>query len=248
MFPQLMSRDRRAAMLPNIDICRRHIAAWQARASVSGQDSFAQFWHWKRSVEARGHSILDNDHVDTAAECLWAYLGSFGMKRTGVARPDEIKGLLENVRQSYQGIRDIVLGDGKITHIRNEIQAIYNGLDGITNRIQLPNRRVSSITGKSKVLLAIWGQTPGFDRLTRRRFVKWTHLPDNLPLPHLSAGNQWYEPHEFCDMIEEVDGWIVEWPRSNGGASFSELLAGTPMGRIIDMIYSWKMPDHGVDP
>jgi hypothetical protein len=202
-------------------------------------------------LENEGHSILDKDKLQETASKLRDFLIFWGMGITGVAESHQIENLLRRVRPYYGGIRDIKLGDGKILQHRDHIEAIYSGLDGITNRVDYPNGSKSSITGKSKTLLAIWGQTPGFDSLTRKRFLKWTHLPEPRYLNHLCRGERWYEPSEFYDMITQLDDWVSKWPESNNGRifadSFSDLCPGLPVGRIIDMIYNWKFPDPRVD-
>jgi hypothetical protein len=225
-------------MLPNVNVCRAKIAAFKARV---GTPYFAPFWAWKLDTELTGASILDPKHVGTTAEWVRRFLIGFGMAQTGIAPVSKITGLLDNLAPSYNSIKLAKLGSGKMYGFRKDIDAIYSGLDGVTNLVDFPDGRKSSITGKSKVLLAIWGETPGFDRLTRRRFLSWSYPPAPLYLPCLRRGKVWYTPQEFCDMIEELDRWVAAWPANNGGISFSSLSPGHPAGRIIDMIYNWEM-------
>jgi len=172
------------------------------------------------------------------------------MGRTGVADSHQIEGLLRQARPYYNKIREVELGSGMMGSCRNTLQALYDGLGGVTDNVNYFGG-VSSIVGKSKTLLAIWGQVPGFDKLTRKRLVVWTHLPEPRKLPHLRASEIWYTSHQFCDMAEELDKWVVRWPKNNGGRvfanSFIDLCAGSPVGHMIDMIYNWELPDPRID-
>jgi hypothetical protein len=239
-------------MLPDYDTCRKHITAFKQRVKVPrpGTVTFQKFWKYKTGLETAGHSVLDEENIKDTASMLRSFLIYFGMGITGVAEVGKIEHILRNIRPYYDEIRRIPLGSGKIHQCRSQLECIYERLGGIANNADYTGSE-SSITGKSKTLLAIWGQTPGFDSLTRERFSRWTHPPAPLKLHHLRAGEIWYEPTQFCDMIEDLDKWVLRWPESNNGRvfadSFSDLCPGLPMGRIIDMIYNWKLSDPRVD-
>ena len=205
---------------------------------------FTGFWNYKVALESRGKSVLDDAHLDETASKLYDFLDDWGMRQTGIAEIKQIKGILGSIRQYYDQIRSVELGHGKVRSYSKQLEAIYDGLDGITNHRDFPNGSKSYITGKSKTLLAIWGQTPGFDRFTRKNFLKWTHPPEPLYLKHLQRGEEDYNPPQFCEMIAELDEWVLKWSTNNGGrsftSSFSHLCPSLPVGRIIDEIYNWE--------
>ena len=238
-------------MLPSYSICRKHIKEYSKLPPVpKGKVGFRVFWNYKQELENKGDNILDEDNLQDTASNLRKFLIFWKMSRTGVAEVNKIMQILRNIKPYYDQVRDVKLGKGKIRGYGEQLEAIYEKLGGITDNVNYTGSE-SSIVGKSKTLLAIWGQTPGFDRLTRKRFSKWTHSPAPLDLPHLRASEIWYKPIQFCDMIEELDFWVLRWPESNNGRvfadSFSDLCPGLPVGRIIDMIYNWKFPDPRVD-
>ena len=105
----------------------------------------------------------------------------------------------------------------------------------------------SSVTGKSKAIMAIWGQNPGFDSRTRWWFERWTHLPDPAKLPHLKIHERYYTASQYADMLIALNGWILKWPNNNNSkyfsSSFKDLCPGIPAGRLIDMIYNQEIPD-----
>ena len=239
-------------MLPNYSTCRKHIEAYikYHYGVPKGKVGFRDFWKYKQELEKQGGNILDEDNLQETASKLRKFLIFWKMSRTGVAKVDEIKQILRKIKPYYNEIRDAKLGNGKIRDYREQLKAIYEKLGGITDNVNYTGSE-SSIVGKSKALLATWGQTPGFDSLNRERFLKWTHTPEPLKHPHLRSREIWYEPTQFCDMIMELDDWVLRWSESNDGRifadSFSDLCPGLPVGRIIDMIYNWKLPDPRVD-
>jgi hypothetical protein len=188
-------------MLPDLNTCRDRIGAYNQALGYGRQlravgklpelqVGFVGFWNYKEGVEDGGNSILDDAHLPTTAAKLRLFLIDWGMRRTGIAGDQAIEGLLRNIRPHYHGLRDIVLGSGQIQNHRRDLEDLYKGLDGITNLSIARGERhhgESSITGKSKAIIAIWGQTPAFDRLTRKNLCQreWTHLPDSGQLPHL---------------------------------------------------------------
>jgi hypothetical protein len=197
-----------------VDRIRAYTQVWVYRTQIEQKRNrppkirFRDFWNYKVGLEDKGCTVLDSQHLGNTSSILYHFLESWGMKRTGIAQIHNIERILRNVRQDYYKIHRIELGSKKICHYRANIEAIYAGLDGITNLEKYPNGSRSYITGKSKTLLAIWGQTPGFDRLTRKNFLRWTHPPAPLDLNHLRRGEEWYTPSQFCDMIVQLDEWV----------------------------------------
>lgn len=242
-------------MLPDYNTCRKHIKAYikYQYAVPVGKVGFRDFWKYKTDLENRGCSILDEDNLAQTASNLRDFLISYGMGGFGgrcVATIRQMEEILGEVPH-YDEIRNVKLGSGRISDYRDQLQALYKKLDGVTNRNKHLDGSKSSITGKSKTLLAIWGQTPGFDSLNRTRFRRWTHLPEPRKLFYLRRKDVWYEPSEFYSILAELDDWVLRWPESNNGRifadSFCDLCPGLPVGRIIDMIYNWKLADPRVD-
>ena len=240
-------------MLPDYNTCRKHINAFLGRVKKKPPPpdtvTFQAFWKYKTHLESTGHSILDEDNLQNTASKLRDFLIYFKMGMTGVAKAPRIEDLLRSIKPHYDKIRHVELGSGGVSHYRDQLETIYKKLGGITNNVDYTGSE-SAIVGKSKTLMAIWGQTPGFDSLTRKRFVKWTHPPEPRTLPHLRSGGIWYEPSQYCDMLVALDDWVYRWSESNNGRifskSFSDLCPGLPVGRIIDMIYNWDLPDSRV--
>jgi len=239
-------------MLPGYDTCVTRINSYISSNYTSKgltyglpgrKVGFHYFWSYKTSVESSGGSILSDNNLSQTALNLRKFLITWKMGITGVAGVNGIEHILMNIRPYYEKIRSITLGSGKIHRFRNELACVYEGLGGITNNVDYTGN-VSAIVGKSKTLVAIWGQIPAFDSINRKNFVKWTHPPAPLMLPHLRIREIWYKSNEFCDMIFELDNWISKWPANNSGRifsqSFSNLCPNTPVGRIIDMIYNQK--------
>jgi len=229
-------------MLPNYSICRKHIVGYNKRPPApKGRVGFRIFWAYKQKLENRGGSILAEGNLQETASNLRDFLIFWSMSITGIAKVHQIEQILRKIRPYYNVIRNVELGSGRIGNYRAQLEAMYDKLDGITNNVDYT--AASAIAGKSKTLLAIWGQTPGFDSLTRKNFLTWTHPPEPLRLPHLRSREIWYGPSQFCDMIVELDNWVSKWPANNGGKifanSFTNLCSGLPVGRIIDMIYNW---------
>ena len=104
--------------------------------------------------------------------------------------------------------------------------------------------------------MAIWGEVPGFDSVTRKNFVNRKPPYDNSGLPHLdnSKGVFSYTDHDIVDIIGTLDTWVAAWPGQNDGKPFAELAPEEPQGRIIDMVYyhkhandkAWKSADKEV--
>lgn len=153
-----------------------------------------------------------------------------------------IREISSNVAPLYEEIRRYSLGQGEMKRIRDKLTKIYNGLYGITHtyyRDYEPDERGGFyIVGKAKVLMFIWGQTPGFDRWVIENFSSWTHAPAPYQLPHVWVDKKQYTPEEFCDVIEEFDQRVVAWnEKKEEGKTFQSLSPNRPVGRIIDIIY-----------
>jgi hypothetical protein len=239
-------------VLPDFETCCQFIKGYKKYIKLPRPENitFPQIWEYKTGLESTGQSPLDEKHIEKTASMLHGFLVYLKMRVTGIAEVYRIEQILREIRPYYNEIQPVSLGSGKIHLFRDQLESIYERLSGITNTCH-HNGQVSSIVGKSEVLMAIWGQVPGFDSLIRKRFERWTHLPAPEKLPYLSAEKMWYQPDQFCDIVEELDSWVLAWPKNNDGRifseSFSDLGPGLPPGRQIDIIYHWKMPDPRVD-
>ena len=228
-------------ILPNIKTCQQKIKEWKQN-NPSGSPFFGPFWNWKSSVEITGASILDEGRIGEAACRLRKFLMSWDMNRTGVASVPDMREILMGIRPSYNRIRRLELGKGLIPKYTNDIVEIYRGLGGVTNNSnrRLAEKSDSSLTGKSKALLAIWGQTPGFDSIVKSRFLDWRHDPLPGQLPHLTRRSDYrYSPNQYSDIVSELDRWVAVWPQYNGGKNLNSLIPQHPLGYIIDRIYFW---------
>jgi len=238
-------------MLPDYETCLKNIRAYQkwAKPVKPGAVNFPKFWDYKTGLEKAGQDILDEQNLETTAGMLHKLLDYLDMQDTKVADLFPLGPVLRNIRSSYSQIKPVFLGSGKIRECRSTLESIYQRLGGTTREGEAGYK--FSIVGKSVILMAIWGQVPRFDSLNRKRFERWTHAPAPEKLPHLKVRGIWYKPAEFCDIVEELDRWVMDWPLKNEGksfiSSFYDLCPGVPPGRQIDIIYHWKMPDPRVD-
>jgi len=229
-------------MLPSIEICQKRISAFN---SAYPNSTFDEFWAYKRKADSEG-SMLDSAHLKQTALQLDAKLlrhPKWGLWWTGVPPVEEIERILKNIDHEFETIRGVALGQGRIAHdkrIADAISGIYAKLCGMSHRRwdDAPDAKgVSYLVGKAKVLMFIWGQTPGFDSRLRSSPSLWS-------LPHLWVEKNRYTPWEFCDILKVLDQWVAAWNEqySQQGVAFQDLSLDRPIGRIIDIIY-WVESD-----
>jgi hypothetical protein len=239
-------------MLPNYKICRQHVEVYQRKTAALSKDtvSFATFWNYKMQLEQSGQSILAEKHLSTTAARLSRLLSFLEIKNPGILENVRLKQVLRNMQPDYGDIRQLTLGSGKLDTYRDQIESIYERMDKKGSRSDDVGRGFS-IVAKSAILMAIWGQTPRFDSTNRKRFEKWIHWPYPEKLPFLTIRDTWYRPDEFREMVVALDKWVAAWPLTNNGKSFensfSDLCPGIPPGRLIDIIYHWKLPNTKMD-
>lgn len=225
-------------MLPTQAICRQKIRKFKV---VYPKSLFDSFWQYKMQVESAGGSILDRDHIDDTATHLSKMLDHPGweLSRLGVPSVPSIRRILKGIAEPYEVIRKVALGQGIMSNVKSPLAEIYTGLTGISHTRWADPDEFGSyyIMGKSKVLMFIWGQTPGFDSKVRARFDSWTHPPFPSLLPHLCEEDVRYMPNQYCAILEELDQWVQAWPTNNGRNCFGSLCPEWPVGRIIDVVY-----------
>ena len=220
-------------MLPPSNTFHNNISGFNSRNPNS---RFNSFWQYKQQVEKTGASILDQDHLDQTTTHIDGMLRDpvWGVVRTGIPPYPIVKSILRGIADTYLKLRNITLGSGKMATIRHDLALTYAGLRQIANTHQSNNDPDTSgsyfITAKSKVLMFIWGQTPGFDSRVRANFKSSLH-------PEMSKDKGRYTPDEFCDILEKLDTWVQAWPDTNGGKSLQSLYPAWPTGRIIDVTY-----------
>jgi hypothetical protein len=239
-------------MLPNYEICRRHILAYKRRARTPGTDAstFSMFWNYKTGLEKAGQSILDEKNIDNTVSRLCSLLSYLKVKNPSLTDASRIKQVLKNVRPYYSDLRQAALGSGNIYLYRDQIESVYERMAKKVNNGDDPGRDFS-IVSKSAILMAIWGQVPRLDSLNRKRFEKWIHWPAPEKLPFLTIRDIWYRPDEFHEMVAALDKWVMAWPATNSSKSFEscffDLCPAIPPGRQIDIVYHWKLPETGLD-
>ncbi|MBL7061903.1 MAG: hypothetical protein ISS54_04125 [Dehalococcoidia bacterium] len=239
-------------MLPPSHIFQQKINSFNTKYPHS---RFNVFCRYKQRVETTGASILNQDNLDETTVHIDGMLRDpdWGLDQTGIPRYLKVRSILEGVAGSYDKIRHIKLGDGRMASIREELALAYRLLEQIANNKQSNNDPDQSgayyVVAKSKVLMFIWGQTPGFDTQVRSHLVDRSYPPAPFQLPHvpqrqlLSGGeNRRYTPDEFCNILEELDEWVQKWPANNGGQSLDSLYPAWPTGRIIDVTYYLRDP------
>jgi hypothetical protein len=229
-------------MFPSFRECQKRIHNFDSNVAKH-HSTFDLFWSYKLTVEQTG-SILDSDHLDETARLLNTYLlrhPQWGLWWTGIPPVEQIKEILKRIRSEYKIIKNVKLGQNQLVTDRNvslAICRIYKKLCGITHthtRFTDPDPLTGEyyIVGKSKVLMFLWGQTPGFD----------TNVVDNLSLQTkglpLCAGINQYTPREFYETLKILDSWVQSWNQkySGRGVSFENLSPKRPIGRIIDILY-----------
>lgn len=219
-------------MLPNQAYCKQRIGQFQNQYPASPYDVF---WNRRVRIESQGESVLDDANIAATAKALTDMLSGWGrMGRTGVPSGHPMTQLLTTVRPFYQAIAGVALGSGMMPTVRPALAACYSSLVGVTNQSSAyPDSSGGDlfVAGKSKALMLLWGQTPGFDSKVRRGLKKMTH-----PL-HPTIGERRWSAAKFCDVLEELDRWVQAWPSQNGGFQFKNLYPGLPIGRIVDIVY-----------
>jgi hypothetical protein len=239
-------------MLPTYKICRQHIEVYQRKITAvdEGTVTYPLFWNYKTRLEGSGQSILDEKHITTTASRLSQLLGLLGITNPGILETSRLKTVLRNIQPYYSDICQLTLGSGKLDSFQEQIESVYERMDKKSSRSDEAGRGFS-IVAKSAILMAVWGQTPRFDSLNRKRFEKWIHWPYPEKVPFLTIRDTWYRPDEFREMVVALDKWVAAWPSTNNGKSFascfSDLCPGIPPGRLIDIIYHWKLPDTKMD-
>jgi hypothetical protein len=239
-------------MLPNYEICRRHILAYKQRAKTPGADTitFPMFWNYKTSLEKAGQSILDEKNIDNTVSMLCSLLNYLEVKNPGLTEACRIKQVLKNIRPYYSDIRQASLGSGKIYLYRDQIESVYERMAKKAGKGD-NTAHDFSVVFKSAILMAIWGQVPRLDILNRKRFEKWIHWPAPEKLPCLTIRDIWYRPDQFREMVVALDKWVMAWTANNDSKSFEscffDLCPGIPPGRQIDIVYHWKLPEAGMD-
>lgn len=221
-------------MLPSFAHCDNRIRMFDRRYPRS---SFDDFWTYKTKLETNGNSILSGQHLTKTAERLVeTLLGNpmWQLVDTGIPDGPTIERILQGMAGDYDKIRSYVLGQGSIKNIKEPIEAVFSGLDGITNRNDFPDGSKSSITGKSKVLMFLWGQLPSFDSKVREKFRTQVN-----PLPNLRWHDVWYTPLEFYQIAEKLDEWVRAWEAKEGKKFDHAFTSGVyrPTGRLVDIVY-----------
>jgi len=238
-------------MLPPFEICRDHLERYKQKLEEIPrwryyENEWGNFQEYKQGLETGGHSILDDQHVAETAEHLKKFLDAFGACRPGeVVEKEKLELKLRKIGHHYENIQCITLGEGRIYTVRESLRAAYAALYGVST-LDSDGDAKSLVVPKSKALMAIWGQTPGFDKRVRYSFYDWRHHAGQQPLIHVRkwGPHAWrYSSEEFADMVEQLDQWVLKWPGINGGKAFSSLDPKRPVGRIIDIIY-WSHKDQ----
>lgn len=227
-------------MLPPFKQC-------ESRIQCHSYSTFDKFWRYKLNVESRGGSILDDSHLDETVMRLVKNLllhDEWQLWQTGVASLQRIEKILKNNRNAYNNIKDVELGDGQIANqsMSNALSRIYAGFYVATEQCGMTHNCWNNdspngggryyILGRSKVMMFIWGQTPGFDTWVRERLGK-AGLGSSCPW----VGEKRWTPSEFCDTLKQLDRWVATWEKQEGRKFRQCLSRNRPVGRIIDMIY-----------
>ncbi len=224
-------------MLPPIKECQERVSEFNNRYPNS---TFDEFWSYKLEVEKySSSSILDHSYLNETVRLLNEKLlrhPKWGLWWTGIPPVNQIGKILSDVRPEYNTIKDITLGNGEMANkkVIKALSLIYAKLCGISHNRwgDFPNSTGESyLVGKSKVLMFIWGQVPGFDSRLRENPSLWS-------LPHLWVERTKYTPLEFCDILGKLDQWVVAWDEEQKRHGvFQSLSPNRPVGRIIDIIY-----------
>lgn len=231
-------------MLPCFQECEKRI-------QNHSYSSFDRFWRYKIKVESNGASILDDSQLHKTVMQLIENLllrDEWQLWWTGIASLERIEEILKNIRDDYNTIKNIKLGDGQIANraMSDALSRIYAGFYlntvgvgcGIThysNRKDSPDKDGKFyVLGRSKLLMFIWGQTPGFDYWIKKG-LKQDGLFSTCPW---ILDNKW-KPAQFCDTIKELDKWVITWEEQEAKGFQKSLSKDRPIGRIIDMIY-WR--------
>ena len=227
-------------MLPSLTVCKKGLRSFHQKHPTS---TFDVFWKYRTQVE-KTSSILDDAHLQQTVELLYSNPinnGNWRLTRTGVPTRSGVKQILLRIRHDYDSVRGVHLGSGRIKRFRKHVANLYAGLSGTSHTYYTQPNEFGEfyIVGTSKVLMFLWGQTPSFDSIVIDNFSLWMHSPKPYQLPHLWTGTNKYTPEQYCDILEELDSWVVKWNQryKKFGQRFQTLVPGIPAGRVIDIIY-----------
>ena len=106
-------------MLPPSNIFHINISDFNSKYPNS---RFNSFWQYKQQVEKTGASVLDDPHLDQTTTHIDGMLLDpvWGLVRTGIPPYPVVRRILQGIAPSYDKIRHINLGDGKMGTIRHD--------------------------------------------------------------------------------------------------------------------------------
>ena len=163
-------------MLPNLKECKRRLETHKQKSEKDHRwKMYDEGWNTfqKYKQESKGNYMLD---YEATSEKLKDFLNAFVACRPGQVDIATVKANLRSISADYEKIQAIVLGEGRMHLIIEPLKAIYDGLCGISTLDNTDENGRSLIVPKSKALMALWGQTPGFDTRVRKG-LQHDHLP-----------------------------------------------------------------------
>lgn len=198
--------------------------------------SFGACWNaFHSGVDPRPDRLLDgNPDVPALAKALRGYLAEFGMDRGRVGLADEhsVAGILRTLQSdpsfgslSAKGIGSLTAAD------RADFLAVTNVLAALATSA----RKITVVT---KALMAIWGQTPGFD--SNVRCAAGAHANRSIPNTAGTPGLElvWLFVLGLAEFLRNEEGtvWLAGVQEGTRSMFNHENMSRMVAGRLVDIV------------
>lgn len=208
----------------------------------TNQYSFGGFWKWKLITENETTHVLDWEHLNLTYEKLSKTLRKWRWARSNTPNNFEelaprLLSCLKDMQNSYDELRRYSLLE--IENIPNELlRNIWDKIGCVKSLEKNPSGNYL-VMGATKPLLFLWGQTPAFDSVVRKKIPKFG----------LSGigNNRWnFETWKrvlinFKNELEQQQGLIDFLKQTSRNEYGNDVII--PYGQFIDL-YFWTEKSH----
>jgi hypothetical protein len=199
--------------------------------------TFGEFWRRKLALENETKSILDTGNLEPTYNKL-----SITLRKWRWARPYSLarlsKGLslsLHNMQDAYAELRRYSLLE--VEEIPDDLlRKVWHEMGCIKN-FGKNSGGYYLVMGATKPLMFVWGQTPAFDSVVRRRMPKFGIT--GIAYDHWNYETWKQVLVKFKEEIEQQDG-LIEFLRATTKQEYKTDKI-VPYGQLIDLYY-WTQP------
>lgn len=199
--------------------------------------SFGEFWRWKLAAENKTSHILSLENIDTAYNKLsvtmqkWQWTRPFGIEKlaSGLRRS------LTNIQKTYNQLRQYSLLE--IEEIPdNLLKDVWHEIGSIKT-FGKNSSGYYLVMGATKPLMFLWGQTPAFDSVVRKRMPKFGMT--GLTSDYWSFEAWKKVLVKLKENLEQQHG-LIEFLRTTSQKEYNTTQI-VPYGQFIDLYY-WARP------